>query len=125
MEYIDNKLYALLGDALRDARDSAQMTLSDAASCLGVTTMTIQRYEKAERKPSVETVRSLCSAYNVDADIFMQGVVDRFHSLSDLSRPFPGLSSQESSLLSVFRSLSDADRLKVLEYADMVGHFSK
>lgn len=114
MTYIDRELYSILGNALRDARDQAQLTLADAAQAIGVTTMTIQRYEKAERKANVETVRKLCSVYNVDADQLMQDAIDKFQSFSNnsLART-PGLSDEEVSLLSDYRKLNN-DGQKVL-----------
>ena len=114
MTYIDRDLYSVLGDALRDARDSAQMTLSDVASSIGVTTMTIQRYEKAERKANIETIRKLCSVYDVDPDELMQKVIDRFHSLSNPGSASVSLTEPESILLSSFRSLNDDGRNIVL-----------
>ena len=126
MAYIDRDLYSILGNALRDARDSAQMTLSDAASKLGVSTMTIQRYEKAERKATVETVRKLCEIYDVDADSLMQHSIDRFRSLS--SSVSDGLSPKEKDLLSSFRNLDADGQLKLIEYlSDLVasGRYSE
>ena len=119
MTYIDHRLYSILGEFLRDARDSAEMTLSDAASAIGVTTMTIQRYEKAERKATVETVRKLCSAYSVDADELMQRSIDRFRSLSTVSVSNQEcISHSERALLSSFRSLNSSGQRRLIEYAD-------
>lgn len=118
MSYIDKKLYSILGSALRDARDAAEMTLSDAANSVGVTTMTIQRYEKAERKATVETVRKLCRVYGVDADELMQSVVDKFHlsSNSSLINSLE-LTDEEISLLADFRKLNDAGKQALLSTA--------
>ena len=114
MTYIDRDLYSILGEALRDARDSANMTLADAAKKMGVSIMTIQRYEKAERKATVETVRNLCEIYAVDADALMQYSIDRFRSMSSSSSG--GLSSIENDLLSSFRNLDDDGQHKLIEY---------
>lgn len=119
MTYIDHRLYSILGESLRDARDSAEMTLADAAAAIGVTTMTIQRYEKAERKATVETVRKLCSAYSVDADELMQRAIDRFRSLSSVSiASSEDLSCSERALLSSFRSLNSSGQRRLIEYAE-------
>lgn len=118
MSYIDKELYFILGNALRDARDAAEMTLSDAAKAVGVTTMTIQRYEKAERKATVETVRKLCHVYCVDADQLMQNVVDKFHSSSNAGLlNVSELSDDEIALLSDFRQLNDAGKQALLSAA--------
>lgn len=119
MTYIDHRLYSILGESLRDARDSAGMTLADASAAIGVTIMTIQRYEKAERKATVETIRKLCSAYSVDADELMQHAIDRFRSLSPVSiSNSESLSSSERVLLSSFRTLNASGQCKLIEYAE-------
>ena len=119
MTYIDHRLYSILGEFLRDARDSAEMTLADAANAIGVTTMTIQRYEKAERKATVETVRSLCSVYGVDADSLMQKSINRFRSLSESSvSASESLSDSEQMLLSRFRLLNADGQQRLVEYAE-------
>ena len=116
MTYIDHDLYSILGESLRDARDLADLTLTDVASMLKVSPMTVQRYEKAERKATVETIRKLCEIYSVDADDLMQRSIDRFRSISssDIS---DGLSSSEQHLISCFRSLNDGGKQKILDYA--------
>ena len=118
MSYIDQELYLIVGNALRDARDAAQMTLAEAAKKMGVTTMTIQRYEKAERKATVETIRKLCTIYGVDADSFMQKAINSFN---DLPCPSSSLTPAEQVLLSDFRQLNDEGQDKVTEYtSDLV-----
>lgn len=117
MTYIDHKLYVFLGESLRDARDLANMTLSDVAKSVGVTTMTIQRYEKAERKATVETVRKLCAVYGVDADELMQHSIDRFRSFSSNGPVFESLSSDESELLFRYRNLNSSGQKRLSEYA--------
>lgn len=116
MAYIDQDLYTILGEHLRDARDNANMTLSDAASKMGVSTMTIQRYEKAERKATVETVQKLCSIYDVNPDDLMQHSIERFRSMSS-TIGIDGLSEKEHFLISHFRSLDSVGQEKLLDYA--------
>ena len=118
MSYIDQELYLIVGNALRDARDAAQMTLAEVAKKMGVTTMTIQRYEKAERKATVETIRKLCAIYGVDADSFMQKAINSF---KDLPCPSSSFTPSEQSLLSDFRRLNAEGQEKVSEYtSDLV-----
>ena len=118
MSYIDQDLYTIVGNALRDARDTAQMTLAEAAKKMGVTTMTIQRYEKAERKATVETIRKLCAVYGIDSDTFMENAIASFKNMpvADSS-----LTASEQTLLDNFRQLNDEGQDKVCEYtSDLV-----
>lgn len=108
MTYLDKELYLVLGDLLRDARDTANMTLTDAGNAIGVTAMTVQRYEKAERKATIETVRMLCDAYGEDPDELMQRAVTKFRSIhGSLTSSALRLSTDEIALLEQFRALND------------------
>lgn len=118
MSYIDRGLYLILGESLKAARDASQLTLAEAASKIGVTTMTIQRYEKAERKASVETIRQLCVIYGVSADNLMQEAIDKFRSAhNDSAPPSAALSDPEQELVDNFRQLNDEGQDKLIDYS--------
>lgn len=76
MAYIETRIYKILGRHLRNSREAAGLTLTDVAEKLSITPMTIQRYEKGDRKISVEKIRVLCDLYNIDADQLMQSSID-------------------------------------------------
>lgn len=79
MTYIEQDLYFIIGNELKAERSRANMTLDDVAKKMGVTSMTVQRYEKASRKITVETVRKLCKIYDTDADALMERCVEAFN----------------------------------------------
>lgn len=80
MSYIEENLYKALGSLLRSARESTGLTLAEVAEKLRVTTMTVQRYEKGERKISIEKIRLLCDIYSVSADNLMALAISKSHS---------------------------------------------
>lgn len=87
MSYIEQDLYLILGNALKEERRRAKLTLDDVAKRMNVTTMTIQRYEKASRKINVETIRKLCNIYGVNADDLMEKCVAIFNLRNNKSVP--------------------------------------
>lgn len=77
MAYIETQIYKVLGNHLRNSREAAGLTLTNVADKLSATPMTIQRYEKGDRKITIEKIRLLCALYNVDADQLMQDSIDQ------------------------------------------------
>lgn len=81
MSYMEQELYYILGSFLKSARESAGYTLTEVSEKMNTTPMTVQRYEKGDRKISVEKVRELCAIYNTNSDLLMQNAVNKFKSL--------------------------------------------
>lgn len=97
MAYIEHDLYIALGKLLRDSREQSKFTLTDVASFMNVTPMTIQRYEKGDRKINTDTIRRLCAFYNVDSDSLMQSAVDSIRfSAKPLQSNSVSLSNEET-----------------------------
>ena len=123
MAYIETNLYKALGSYLRIARESSGFTLSEVSKRMDTTLMTIQRYEKGDRKITIEKIRALCSIYGVNADQLMQDSID---SLKQTSNTSP-VSLRESKLLSTFRLLNLKGQEKAMGYIDGLvasGNFS-
>lgn len=81
MSYMEQELYIILGSFLKLAREDVGYTLTEVSEKMNTTPMTIQRYEKGDRKISIEKVRELCSIYNMDSDLLMKNAVNKFKSL--------------------------------------------
>lgn len=113
MDYIYDGLYVEVGKKLRTNREEKGVTLSEAASALGVTPMTIQRYETGKRKISVETIRRLCHYLKIDADELMQDVINN-QGINSV------LSSSEFEILTTYRQLNSDGQKKLIEYAQML-----
>lgn len=69
--YYEYDFYKTLGQILREKRIERGMTLDDAASAIGKTIKTVQRYETGERKITVQTIKDLCHVYGADPDEIM------------------------------------------------------
>lgn len=122
MAYIEEGLYKQLGLLLRTARESAGLTLTDIANRVKVTPMTIQRYEKGERKISVEKIKLLCSYYSTDSDLLMMTAINNSQSTPVQFEPNRQLSSEiddadlsVTAILKVLQSSSSDIRLRLFD----------
>lgn len=71
MSEYEIELYKIIGEMIRERRQSLGFTLDQLADRLSVTPKTIQRYEKGERKIKINTLIELSSILNFDYDRFM------------------------------------------------------
>lgn len=73
----------LFGDKIKTLRVSAGMTQLELAEKLGITSRSIQNYEKNQRYPnSTEIIAKLCEIFNVTSDYLM---TDEDYFLMDIS----------------------------------------
>lgn len=89
MSYMERELYHILGVYLKEAREKSGLTLTDVSEVIGTTPMTIQRYEKGDRKITIEKVRELCRCYKADSDALMQKAVTEFKALYSIKNSEP------------------------------------
>lgn len=71
-------------DRLRKAREHAGMTQSELAEATGVSLNSLNRYEKGQRSPGDEIVRSIATATGVSLEWFYADSEDPSASLSAL-----------------------------------------
>lgn len=64
-----------IGERIKKARELRNMTQSQLGEKLGVTGVTVMRYEKGQREPNIETIFNLAEKLNVSAS-YLLGVVD-------------------------------------------------
>ena len=125
MAYIETELYKVLGSYLRVAREASGLTLSEVSKKIDSTLMTVQRYEKGDRKITVEKIRTLCSLYGVDADTLMQDSIDALRKKD--SNDCLVLNIKEERMMSLFRTLNNEGQSKAVGYvSDLVasGNYS-
>ena len=97
-------------DRIKAIRKKADMTQEDFANQLGVSIMTIRRYESGKQEPKPTTVKKM-------AEIL--GVTVKDILISDNENTELGTSnSNEDRLLVSFRSLNDNGQKKAIEYID-------
>ncbi|HZI08121.1 MAG TPA: helix-turn-helix transcriptional regulator [Archangium sp.] len=65
------KLSKSLGDAAREARQKAGLTQADVAERIGVATEVYGRLERGILMPSVPTLRRICVALHMSADVML------------------------------------------------------
>lgn len=66
-----------LGQRLKNERLNKGMTQTEAAKALGISNVVLNRYEKNERLPDIETIRKLAGFYNVSCDYLLGSTEER------------------------------------------------
>ena len=75
----------LYGEKLRELRKIEGWTQEEVAKKIGVSKQTYSHYENEKRRPSLDTIRELSAAYNVDIDaIFADESVEKVESMVKL-----------------------------------------
>ena len=106
---------------LYDLRKQRGLTQLELSNLIGVGKQTISQYERGVRRPDFDTLTLLCDCFNVSAD-YLLGVSDvtmRFVDSNGLARlDSPSLTSDESALLSSYRSLNSGGRQEARSHMD-------
>lgn len=84
MAKIDRVMYESIGEKLRKVREEKRKSLEEVAVAVGLTKKTIQRYETAESRISIDILKNLCVYYNLDYDQFIRHFVFIFDGEKDL-----------------------------------------
>ena len=64
-----------IGEKIKQLRLKKGVTQKQIAEYLQVTTVTLQRFEYGDRRPSLDTLIKLCNFFNVSAD-YLLGLSD-------------------------------------------------
>lgn len=92
---------------LRTLRKALKQTQTDIATYLGITVSAYGNYELGQREPDISTLNKLADYFGVTVD-YLLGRPDTTQT------PDPDLQR----LLSVWHSLSDTAKMRLLAYAD-------
>ena len=90
------------GEALREARILKNITQEELAAKLGTTKQTISHYENSDRSPKISVARKWAEALGMTIDDILG--TDNY-------------SEQDRMLLSLYHSLSDEGKAKLMERA--------
>lgn len=72
------------GKQIKKAREAAQMTQEQLGAIIGVTGVTIMRYEKNQRQPRFEQLQAIAKALNIDFyDLFDPVISDALKTIVD------------------------------------------
>lgn len=61
----------MYGERLKIARKNKNLTLVNVGIRLNTTHATISRYENGKLEPNLDTLKALCTLYNVSADYIL------------------------------------------------------
>ena len=84
MSKIDRLMYVQIGEELRKVREERKKSLEEVANAVGLTKKTIQRYETADSRISIDVLKNLCNYYNLDYEKFVGHFVFIFDEGKDM-----------------------------------------
>lgn len=70
----DLDIYEETGKRLKKLRKSNGLTLKDVANRIGVSSMTLSRYESNSRKVKINTLQKILKIYGVDYEDFIKSI---------------------------------------------------
>lgn len=100
--YIGRRLFAL--------RDAAGETQEEVASAIGVSNITLSRYENGARVPVIGILRKLADHFNVSVDSITSVEYDETEKIDN------ELAEVDFALSGAIRSLSREEKMDVLDY---------
>lgn len=92
----DLDIYEEIGKRLKKLRESSSLTLKDVADKIGISSMTLSRYESNSRKVRINTLQEILKIYGVDYEDFINSI-----------------------------KMNDVDDLPILKYFDMLNSRGK
>lgn len=118
---------ASVGQRMKMYRGKCKYTQQQIAEVLNINRTTYTKYETGISEPSNDLLGKICAIFGVDYNAILGGYDARGVSLEDSDNvndaflsdgvlKMNTLSSDERSLIAAFRSLSNEDRTKIIEY---------
>ena len=74
----------MLGDRIKEYRETKKMTQNELAELLEVSTATISKYETGALEPSIESIKRLADIFNITIDELIKDEEEKF----DISKFF-------------------------------------
>lgn len=109
-------------EALKKIRKEKRITQAALAEKSGLALSSIQRYERGERKPTMEALNKIAAALDVElqAPVIFKGaekIREDFRKEFDLQRFAESVAAGRPDLLSVYNSLNTEGQDRVYNYA--------
>lgn len=103
-------------------RKNAKLSQSALSSKISIGRSTYSQYEQGDRLPDVDTLYALCSFYHVNMDTLVnsdaQTVLQEYFLYQEYTR-------EETKLLSLYTSLSDFSKGRLIEHAEILAQFDR
>lgn len=105
----------MYGKRIRELRESVGLNQGEFASALGIPNSTLSSYENERTEPNIDTIKRICSLYNVDAG-WLLGFTDYHELVTEMYDDY-------ADLINFGFSVDEAHRMtkqKFNRYGDMV-----
>lgn len=98
----------MFGEILRDLRISQSLSQPQLAKAIGVSNGNVGDWERGRSKPGYDALIALSTYFRVTADHLLE--------IDQVERSDTELTPHEKSILSVYRTLSDAQQISVQDF---------
>lgn len=113
----------LIGQNLRKLRTSRHLTQEEFSKSCSISLSSLNKYERGDRTPKYDTLKSICEKFNVSIDYFTkpelmnerEKFIKRLHDEEPLNRNFCLLLEKAQNSLLTDRDIRDIDSYKELE----------
>ena len=106
------------GERLREIRKQCNLTQTELADRIKLSTANISKYEKGALEPSLDTLIAISSALNVSIDYLLG--INMGNSSGGSSLTAPKISSDVAAINEYYNKLSGNGKEKALEYIEML-----
>ena len=103
---------------LKELRTEKGLTQGELASNLGITQDSISLWEKGKRLPDTQYIVRLSDFFGVSTDYLLGRSDDLGYVTVQSSPTAPLLSNEESQLLSLFRGMTHAQKVRFIAYGE-------
>lgn len=108
-----------IGARIKTRREYLHLTQIEVAKKVGINKGTLSRYENGRiERPKLPVIESIASALSVRPD-WLLGIVDDPTPYTD--KCSDGLSSDESKLVDIYRSVTEQGQQEMMAHADYIG----
>lgn len=97
----NNATHILFGERLKKIREDRGLSLREFGESLGLSAMSVIRYETAQRSPDLQTILNIINTYDVSPSWLIG----------------EDISATEENLISIYKSLSEGDKVALIKYA--------
>ena len=119
-----------LGNKIKELRKQKQLTQSELAAMLRISSSAVGMYEQGRREPDSETLLKLCDIFNVSSDYLLgkEDVIKKENGCVEVSDVFDELTEKlmaQQGLMFDGTPLNDEDRMKIIDALKVVAAIAR
>ncbi len=113
-----------IGERIVFLREERDMSQKELAYTIHIAPTSLSRYEHNYYEPKAEIIFRLSKALNTTSD-FLLGLTDIYQKPEDNDLPALGLTAEEHRLISYYRKLNPANKIRIFERTEALLELQK